>query len=193
MCIIGSPRKNGTTATVVDKMIAGLLEKGVDVRQYGLGALDINYCRGCHTCEETGRCVQRDDMDLVIGDLFAADIVLLASPSYWGDVTGQLKVFIDRCTPLCNAKTGETLVPPGKMGVAVAVRAGSGVAENQHIVDTIAHFFGHLGIDLAASYTLEGVEHPADLEGKTDEMRESYKLGLEISDRARRVVGGNSE
>ena len=193
MCIVGSPRKNGTTATVVDKMIAGLLEKGVDVKRYGLGTLDINYCRGCHACEESGRCVQRDDMDLVLGDLFAADIVLVASPSYWGDVTGQLKVFIDRCTPLCNAKTGETAVPPGKIGIAVAVRAGSGVAENQHIVDTIAHFFGHLGIELAASYTLEGVEHPVDLESKVDKMRELYELGLEIYGCARRVIGGNSE
>ncbi len=43
LCIIGSPRKNGTTATVVDKMIAGLLEKGVDVKRYGLGTLNINY------------------------------------------------------------------------------------------------------------------------------------------------------
>ena len=191
MCIVGSPRKNGTTATIVDKMIAGLVEKGVDVTRHGLGTLNINYCRGCHVCKETGRCVQRDDMDLVMGDLFEADIVLIASPSYWGDVTGQLKVFIDRCTPLCNAKTGETAVPPGKIGVAVAVRAGSGVAENQHIVDTIGHFFGHLGIKLAASYTMERVEHPADLEGKTDEMREVYELGLEIYGCARRVVGGN--
>ncbi len=180
LCIIGSPRKNGTTATVVSRMIEGLVEKGVDVKRYGLGALDINYCKGCHVCEETGRCVQRDDMDLVLQDLFAADVVLVASPSYWGDVTGQLKVFIDRCTPLCNAKTGETAVPPGKIGVAVAVRAGSGVTENQHIVDTIAHFFGHLGIELVESYTLEGVEHPVDLEGRADEMRELYELGSNI-------------
>ncbi len=182
LCIIGSPRKNGSTATVVDKMIEGLVEKGVDVKRYGLGALDINYCRGCHVCEESGRCVQRDDMDLVLRDLFAADVVLVASPSYWGDVSGQLKVFIDRCTPLCNAKTGETAVPPGKIGVAVAVRAGSGVAENQHIVDTISHFFGHLGIELVQSVTLERVEHPADLEGRVDEMQELYKLGLDISE-----------
>jgi multimeric flavodoxin WrbA len=163
-------------------MIEGLVERGVDVARYGLGALDINYCRGCHTCEESGRCVQRDDVDLLVRELFAADVVVVASPSYWGDVTGQLKVFIERCTPLCNARTGETAVPPGKVGVAVAVRAGSGVAENRHIVDTIAHFFGHLGIELVESYTLERVEHPADLEDRADEMQAVYELGLDIPD-----------
>ena len=91
------------------------------------------------------------------------------------------KVFIDRCTPLCNAKTGETSVPPGKVGVAVALRAGPSVAENQHIIDTIAHFFGHLGIELVETYTLEGVEHPADLEGKELKIQEAYELGLQVS------------
>ena len=187
LCIVGSPREKGSTAFIVDKMIAGMAERGVDVKRYGLGALRINYCKGCHVCEETGRCVQRDDMDLVLCDLFEADIVLVASPSYWGDVTGQLKVFIDRCTPLCDAKTGETPVPPGKVGVAVAVRAGQSVVENQHIIDTIEHFFGHLGIKLVETYTLEGVEQPADLKGKTAKIQEAYELGLRVPEHIQRV------
>jgi multimeric flavodoxin WrbA len=182
LCVIGSPREDGSTALVVDKMIEGMLERGVDVARYGLGSLRINYCKGCHVCEETRRCVQRDDVDVIMEDLFESDIVVVASPSYWGDVTGQLKVFIDRCNPLCNAKTGETVVPPGKIGVAVAIRAGQSVTENQHIVDTIAHFFGHLGIKLVGRYTLEGVEQPADLRRRPEKMHEAYELGLRIPD-----------
>lgn len=191
-CIIGSPREKGNTAFIVDQVVTGMTEKGIDVKRYGLGALNINYCRGCHSCKETRRCVQRDDMDLVIQDLFEADIVLVASPSYWGDVTGQLKVFIDRCTPLCNAKTGETSVPPGKVGVAVAIRAGQSVSENQHIIDTIEHFFGHLGIALVETYTLEGVDQPADLEGKDAKIHEAYELGLRVSERTQ-FIGGHVE
>jgi multimeric flavodoxin WrbA len=193
LCIIGSPREKGSTAFIVDRVIEGMVERGVDVKRYGLGALKIRYCQGCHACEETRRCAQRDDMDLVIQDLLEADIVLVASPSYWGDVTGQLKVFIDRCTPLCDAKTGETPVPPGKVGVAVAIRAGQSVTENQHIVDTIAHFFGHLGIELVGAYTLEGVEQPADLEGRAEEIREAYELGLRVAERVQHIVGDRIE
>jgi multimeric flavodoxin WrbA len=192
LCIIGSPREKGNTAFIVDQVIEGMVERGVAVKRYGLGTLRINYCQGCHLCEETRRCVQRDDMDLVIQDLFEADVVLVASPSYWGDVTGQLKVFIDRCTPLCDAKTGETPVPPGKVGVAVAIRAGKGVSENQHIIDTIEHFFGHLGITLVETHTLEGVEQPADLEGKDVEIQEAYELGLRVSEHVQ-WIGGHIE
>lgn len=158
VCIVGSPRESGSTAFIVDQIIAGMREQDAEVICYALGALSIGYCRGCRTCGQSGRCVQRDDMDHIIADLMHADVVLVASPSYWGDVTGQLKVFIDRCLPLCNAQTGTTSVPPGKVGIAVAIRAGSRKAENQHIIDTIEHYFGHLGIEPVAQFTAEQID-----------------------------------
>jgi multimeric flavodoxin WrbA len=137
-------------------------KQGVEVTRHLLGNLSIGYCQGCRACEQSGRCVQRDDMGRIIADLMGADIVLIASPSYWGDVTGQLKVFIDRCLPLCNAQTGTTPVPPGKVGIAVAIRAGTRQKENQHIIDTIEHYFGHLGIEPVARLTAERIETTAD-------------------------------
>jgi multimeric flavodoxin WrbA len=178
VCIIGSPREKGSTAFVVDQIIGGVQAQGARVIRHALGSLSIGYCQGCRTCEQTGRCVQRDDMDRVIADLLAADVVLVASPSYWGDVTGQLKVFIDRSLPLCNAQTGTTPVPPGKVGVAVAIRAGSRKAENQHIVDTIEHYFGHLGIEPVARFTAEGIEAVSDL--SETQIAEARQLGRTI-------------
>lgn len=78
-------------------------------------------------------------MDGLLRDIFAADIVVLASPSYWGDVTGQMKVFIDRCLPVCNAKTGATPVPKGKIGIGVAIRAGHSQDENERLLGTFRH------------------------------------------------------
>ncbi len=154
---------------------------GISVERYVLGELHINYCRGCRTCETERACVQRDDMDHLLRGILAADIVLLASPSYWGDVTGQMKVFIDRSLPLCNAKASETPVPPHKIGVAVAVRAGRSLAENQHIVDTFAHYFGHLGIRMVASLTTEGVNTPEDMQRQQAKLEEAYQLGWSLS------------
>jgi multimeric flavodoxin WrbA len=124
--------------------------------------------------------VQRDDMDAVIEDILSADIVLLASPSYWGDVTGRMKVFIDRCLPLCNAKSGETPVPKGKIGIGVAVRAGQARAENEDLLRTFRHYLGHLGIEMVADLTVERVDCPADLEAKPEKLNEAYRLGMTI-------------
>ncbi|MGD8466843.1 MAG: flavodoxin family protein [Anaerolineae bacterium] len=180
ICIIGSPRESGSTALLVDRIIDGMQAAGVHVRRVCLGRLNIHYCQGCRECETTRRCIQRDDMDQLLSGILESEIVLLASPSYWGDVTGQMKVFIDRSLPLCNAATGATPVPKGKVGIAVALRAGRSKAENQHIVDTFAHYFGHLGIEMAASLTVEGIASRLDLERRDAELAKAYALGRNV-------------
>ncbi len=180
ICIVGSPRSGGSTALMVDQIIDGMREAGVKSRRFVLGELAINYCHGCRDCEATSSCVQCDDMDMLLQGILEADIVLLASPSYWGDVTGQMKVFIDRSLPLCNAATGQTPVPPGKIGVAVAVRAGRSVGENQHIVDTFEHYFGHLGIEMRATLTAGGINSPSDLEHNPYLLEEATNVGKNV-------------
>lgn len=182
LCILGSPHAHGSTARLVDDITAGLRAGGVESTTVRvLGDLNIKYCLGCKKCEGSGRCCQRDDMDLLIDELFAADILLLASPSYWGDVTGQMKVFFDRSTPLCNAKTGQTAVPPGKIGIGVAVRAGQSKPENEHLIAVFTHYLGHLGIPLAGRLTVEGVDCPADLERVPGIHERAFRLGQEIA------------
>ena len=182
ICIIGSPKSNGSTACIADTIIRGMRSGGIDVQRYVLGEMEISYCKGCKSCTNTGKCVQDDDMQMIIHDLFASDIVLIASPSYWGDVTGQLKVFFDRSTQLLDAN-GETILPKGKAGISVAVRAGRHIEENMHLIQTIEHYFGHLGIVPVQRFTVEGVQSNEDFGQKEDKVHEAYELGKRILER----------
>jgi multimeric flavodoxin WrbA len=177
VCIIGSPRENGSTAMLVRCIAEGMKASGIEVHERILSELNINYCKGCRHCASAGRCIQQDDMNMLIQDLLTAEIVVLASPSYWGEVTGQMKVFIDRSLPLCNVKTGETSVPKGKIGVGVAVRAGHSKGESEHLIETFHHYFGHLGIKMVAQLTVEGVGEPSDLTAQTEKLSEAFQLG----------------
>lgn len=179
ICIVGSPKADGTTSCVVDKIIEGMKVNNIDVEKIVLGQMDIKYCKGCETCYETRKCVQHDDMDYILKQLFEADIVLISSPSYWGDVTGQLKVFFDRSTPLCDTNGGTT-VPEGKIGISVAVRTGQRVEENMHIINSIEHYFGHLGIKPVRRFTVEGVPSRDSFEAKQDKVEEAFMLGVDI-------------
>lgn len=177
LCIVGSPRSDGSTARLVASIAEGMASRGIEVRTRALGDLHIGYCLGCRSCEQTRQCCQRDDMDLLTAEMLEADVLVLASPSYWGGVTGQMKVFFDRSTPLCSAKTGRTIVPPGKLGIGVAVRAGQSAAENRHLIDAFRHYLGHLGIEMLGSLTVEGVDNLADLETKPEALGAAYELG----------------
>lgn len=178
--IVGSPREHGCTSLMVDKIIEGMSGSGIDVTKHVLGKMKINYCLGCKTCQSSRQCVQSDDMDILINDLFTSDIVLIAAPSYWGDVPGQLKVFFDRSTPLCDTNEGGTSLPKGKKGYSVALRAGSRVDENQHLINAIEHYYGHLGIEPVDHWTFESINEVNDVLDNPDVLKKAFEGGRKI-------------
>jgi len=110
-------------------------------------------------------------MERVLRQMEAADAIVIASPSYWGDMTGQLKVFIDRCTPYCNTHTPHASLPGGKRGYAVALRTGKNPGECRHIIERIRHFFGHLDIPLAGQIHFCGIENANDIPPYAEKIR----------------------
>ncbi|MFX0091594.1 MAG: flavodoxin family protein [Candidatus Hodarchaeota archaeon] len=178
ICIIGSPRSKGSTSFIVDKIIEGMKAHKIEVVRYVLAEQNINFCKGCRRCEVSGECVQHDDMHKIMNDLLDSDIVLLASPSYWSDVTAHMKVFIDRSLPFCDTNSGVSSVPSGKVGLSVALRAGSSKKETQHIIDTFEHYFGHLGIKPIGRLTIENIREVEDIQKNTQKIKEAYNLGF---------------
>jgi multimeric flavodoxin WrbA len=71
---------------------------GAKTRVFELNRLACRGCQGCYSCKkETNNCIVRDGLTDVLSAVSEADVVVLASPVYFGDVTSQLKMFIDRC------------------------------------------------------------------------------------------------
>ena len=183
VCIIGSPREDGSTARLADSVCRGLAEGGFAVSRYCVGKTKIQYCLGCKKCYEAGMCVISDDMQEIAAQLFDAEVVVIASPSYWGDVTGQLKVFFDRSTPFGDTNPNRILHDKAQKGVAIAVRAGRTERENLHILESIEHYFGHLGIEPAGRLSVCNVDTPEDLlTGQPEKLEEAYRLGRRIAE-----------
>ena len=145
-CVIGSARNNGSTAYLIDKFIEGTDGKA-KICRHCIGDKNIKFCRGCKMCYTNGECVQSDDVKQVVEDILSSDLVVIAAPSYWADVPGQLKTFFDRCTPYGNTNPAIKLKADKQIsGIAVAVRAGVRESENELILNSIEHYFGHMGI-----------------------------------------------
>ena len=94
----GSSRKKGFTSSLVNSFTDGAENSGNEVKEHFIHSMDINYCLGCDKCMETHEgCVQKkDDMNMIYEDLSWADVVVFASPEYWGTFTAELKTAIDR-------------------------------------------------------------------------------------------------
>jgi multimeric flavodoxin WrbA len=100
MKIIGfsaSPRKEGNTAWIVNKILEGAKEQGAETQSWYFSDLDINPCRSCYGCKQGDRgCIINDDMQKLYSGIEHADALVLGSPVYMGQMSAQAKIFTDR-------------------------------------------------------------------------------------------------
>lgn len=100
MKIIGlsaSPRKEGNTAWIVNKILEGAKEQGAETQSFNFSDLDIKPCLGCNGCKQSDRgCIVNDDMQKLYDAIEEADAIVLGSPIYMGQMSAQAKIFTDR-------------------------------------------------------------------------------------------------
>jgi len=97
VCLLGSPRKKGNSAAVADYFLENARALGAAAQSFHLNSLSLRGCQACNHCKTRAeKCVLVDDLTPVLDAVFAADVVVMASPVYYGDVSAQLKTFIDR-------------------------------------------------------------------------------------------------
>lgn len=134
----GSPRRGGNTECLINHVFAALQEAGVETELVQVGGQLLAGCKACYHCFQTkdGRCVQdADPVNEWAEKMIAADGIILASPTYFADVTPELKALIDRAGFVTRASGG---LLRRKVGAAVvAVRRAGEI----HAFDTINHFF----------------------------------------------------
>lgn len=97
LIVSGSPRKGGDTDIMAETFREEVVKKGHQAELVSLSGKKIAPCLGCQYCfGHDGQCVQKDDMAQLLEKVDQADLLVLASPIYWFDVSAQLKCFIDR-------------------------------------------------------------------------------------------------
>jgi len=103
----GSPRRNGTTATLLRKALGGAASQGAETEFIQLNKLSMKGCQACFNCKKRGgksygKCILRDDMTPLYGKIERSDAFLLGSPIYFGTITAATKMFIERLYPYLN-------------------------------------------------------------------------------------------
>jgi multimeric flavodoxin WrbA len=99
--INGGPRKKWNTATLLDKALLGAASQGAETETFHLYDLDFKGCISCFACKTKGgksygRCAVKDGLTPVLGMVEHIDVMVLASPIYFGTVTGEMRSFMER-------------------------------------------------------------------------------------------------
>jgi multimeric flavodoxin WrbA len=165
----GSPRKKGNTRFLLSSFMAEAEKLGARTHVVDATKKNIDPCIGCGFCEKNGYCInQKDDMMPEIYPLFReADVIVVASPIYFYNVTAQLKALIDRSQALWARKYSHKLTDPARgyrCGFLLSLGAtkGKNLFEGVHL--TAKYFFDAVGANYQGSLTYWQVENPGDME-----------------------------
>ena len=135
--IDGGPRKNFNTASMLQKFADGVasVSSDIEVKTIRLYGIDYKGCMSCMACKVKGKasniCKFKDALTPILEDIANADGLVLGSPIYFGDVTGQMRAFLERLTFPWLSYNDYSITAPKKMPV-VLVETMNGTQENNN-------------------------------------------------------------
>jgi multimeric flavodoxin WrbA len=164
----GSPRKKGNTQFLLSTLLDEAKQLGARTQTIEVASRNIAPCKEIVVCEKKGFCPIDDDMKHGIYALLReADVILLASPVFFYNVTAQLKALIDRCQTFWARKYRLKLADPAqkfRRGFLLATGATRGRNLFEGMKLTAQYFFDAVGAEFAGSLTYHGIEGPKDMQ-----------------------------
>lgn len=123
-CILGSPRTDGNTETIAKKIIEVAEEMGATAEIFRLNKLTYKGCQACLGCKKGAeKCVVKDELTPVLDAAMDADVTIIASPIYFGQLTAQMKGVLDRMysflKPTYLTEPNASRLSPGKKCVFI--------------------------------------------------------------------------
>lgn len=149
----------------------GAQSAGHEVELISLYDHDIRFCRACYACFETGKCVLNDDMEGILQKLQAADVIVVATPTYFMTMNGMLKTTIDRFLPKWKELGGHD--------VYIIVTGHDSRDGLQLAADELVKIFEHLGNDVKEIIWGEKVWKKGEVLN-TQAMREAFDAGKNL-------------
>ncbi len=171
LILSASPRKNGNSDILCRQFIKGAQDAGHKTERISLYDKKIECCRACYACFKTGKCVIGDDMAKILDKMQKADVIVVATPTYFCTMNGKLKTAIDRFLPKWQELGGHDvyLIITGHDGKAGLKLAG----------EELKTIFGGLGNEIKGCIWGERVWQKGEVEG-TKAMQEAYQAGSRV-------------
>ncbi len=185
VAVLGSPRLNGNSAFIAGRFLEAARNLGAETQSFALNSLSYRGCQACMSCKKNSdTCVLKDDLAEVLEAVRKADVIVLASPVYYGDVTGQMKLFIDRTygflTPDFHANPQRSRLSPGKTVVFIQTQ---GLADATVFADVFPRYremMKFIGVDEAHLLRACGLSKRDDVLEHKDVLKQAEELAVQI-------------
>ncbi|OAG27484.1 flavodoxin family protein [Thermodesulfatator autotrophicus] len=176
----GSPRLGGNTDLLLDSFLNGAKEAQARVEKINLYRVQIGPCIECGECDETGECVIPDDMKEIYPKIDAADVIVVASPIFFYNITSRTQALVERSQARWICKYVLKKEPPygrEKHGIFLSLGATKGKKLFEGPQRVIRYFFDAVYARYEGGLFYRGIEKKGAIKEHPSALEEAYKLG----------------
>lgn len=180
--INGSPRSGGNTDILLGKALDGAKAKDAEIEKVILNNLKMAPCQECENIRNDGTCKIRDDFQALYGKIKKADGVILASPIFFGSLTAQTKIMIDRFQCYWRYKYMLKKAPSEKErpGAFISVEASKRDSFFDNAKSIVKNFFAAANIEYKKELFCKGIEGKGDILSRSNCLDKAFELGKEL-------------
>jgi len=196
--IIGSPRKEGNTDTLVSKVMEGVEQKSknpkIQKEKLYLADFNLQPCRVCLNCKETGICIIEDDFQFILQKIKDSDFIIFGSPVYCQTITALSKTLIERVNSSQTFMTKEggkkkfksrAKTSPRRGGVRKGVIICIGDLSSLNTITEASKVMGwlftDLGIELADKILARSLSAKGDALRNRALLQRAFNAGLKLN------------
>ncbi len=186
IALYGSPRREGNSATLLERAVAGARQQGAVVEEVYLRDHKISPCLEIYQCMKNGECAIRDDFASILAKIEASSGIMLASPIFFYSVSAHTKIFMDRCQSLWVRKYWIEKQPFGRAeltrkGIFISVGATEGKKLFDGALLSVRYFFDVLSAELWKTVLCRGVDRKGEINSRRDYLEEAFAAGRELA------------
>lgn len=186
VAIYGSPRRNGNTATLLQKAVEGARDGGAEVEEIVLRDLKMSPCLEIYGCKNAGECQLKDDFQTARDQILASQGLMLASPVFFYTVSAHTKILMDRFQSLWVKKywideTRKGRPNTQRKGLFIAVGATKGKKLFDGILLSLKYFFDVIDMELWKALLYRGLDFEGDVLKFPEYVDEAYEAGKEFA------------
>lgn len=184
LALLGSPRSKGNNYTAIEEALRGASSCGnIEIQSILLNNMSIKACQHCDGCLSTGRCIIRDDMDVLYESILNMDAIVLAAPIYFSGLSAQVKLMIDRCQPFWAAKDmlkKDLFAGKHRTGMLI-VTGGQPAYDGQFTgaVNVVKILFRIIGVKSVGNLILPDIDTNS-MKNRTSDLEQAFNLGRQL-------------
>jgi multimeric flavodoxin WrbA len=180
VAVLGSPRKKSNSTALARVICETAAKHGAETTEFVLNTLKFRGCQGCEMCKtKLDHCVLSDDLTAVLEAAKQADVLIMATPNYFGEISGQLKSFFDR-TYSYLAPDFSSRLAPGKSSVFIMAQGAPDLSRFTDVHPRYEAWLTRYGFSTNYLIRMNGPRPEDSVEQRQDLIAEAERIAREI-------------